>query len=73
VVPPNHQGLNPNSTIWFLIKAKYSFSARRRFIDSEVVVVTSSILDPPAQSFRGVYRSRVCMRVFKGMGVYSHL
>jgi hypothetical protein len=40
-------------------------------VDSEAPVVTSSIsrTDPPAQSFGGAHRGRVCMRAFIGMGV----
>jgi hypothetical protein len=40
-------------------------------VDNEAPVMTSSILrlDPPAQSFGGAHRGRVCVRAFIGVSV----
>jgi hypothetical protein len=40
-------------------------------VDNEAHVVTSSILEsnPPAQSYGGAHRSRVCVCSFLGMSV----
>ena len=62
-VPPAHQSSNP--------RFDTGVSHLGRIFDSEAPVVTSSIsrLYPPAQSFGGAHRGRVCVRAFIGVSV----
>jgi hypothetical protein len=61
-----HSNSNPIFDIGVVFSANYSFSGRRRPIDSETLLVTDfvNLKIKPAQSFRDAHKDRVCVRVF---------
>ena len=68
VVPPAHQSSNSGFETGVFYLGSVGGDVP---VDSEAPVVTSSIsrLDPPAQSFGGAHRGRVCVRAFIGVSV----
>jgi hypothetical protein len=57
---------NPRFNISVVFMTNYFFSGRRRLIDSEMLLVTDfvNLKIKPAQSFKGVHKSWVCVRAF---------
>jgi hypothetical protein len=64
-----HTCSNPRFNIGVAFTTNYYFSGRRRPVDNEVFLVTDfvNLKIKPAQSFRCVHKSRVCVRIFIGV------
>ena len=71
VVPPAHQSSSPRFDTMCCIKGGVFFQWGDVPVDSEAPVVALSISrpDPPAQTFGGAHRGRVCVCAFIGVGV----
>jgi hypothetical protein len=69
VVKLIHHNSNSRFDIGVTFTANYSFSGRRRPLDSETLLVTDfvNLKIKSAQFFGGGHRSRVCVRVFIGV------
>jgi hypothetical protein len=57
-----HPDLNLRFNIYVTFTANYSFSGRRRLVDSDAFLVTDfvNLKIKPTQFFRGAHRDRVC-------------
>jgi hypothetical protein len=69
VVELTHPCSNPRFDMGVTFRANYSFSGRRRPVDSEALLVADfvNLKIKPAQSFGGAHRGRVCVHVFIGV------
>jgi hypothetical protein len=69
VVKLTYSGLNPRFDMSVVFMANYSFSRRRRLVDSETLLMTDfmNLNIKPTQSFRSAHRGMMCIRVFKEM------
>jgi hypothetical protein len=68
-----HIGLSLRFNMSVIFTANYFFSGRQRPVDSETFLVTDfvNLKIKLAQSFRGVHKSRVYMRVFTGVSTHT--
>jgi hypothetical protein len=69
VVELIHPGSNPRFDMGVAFTANYSFSWRRRPVDSETLLVTHfmNLKIKLTQSFEGAHKGRVCVHVFIGV------
>jgi hypothetical protein len=58
-----------------IFTTNYSFSWRRRPVDSETLLMTDfvNLNIKPAQSFKCAHRGRVCIREFIKVSVYTYM
>jgi hypothetical protein len=65
VMELTHSDLNPRFDMCIAFTANYSFSGRRRPVDSEMLLVTDfvNLKIKPAQSFECAHRGSMCVCV----------
>jgi hypothetical protein len=75
VVELTHSSLNPRFDVDVVFKSNYFLVGGDVSIDNEILLVNDfmNLKIKPTQSFRGVHRDRVCVRVFIEMGTRTYI